>query len=185
MDATTAMSQTNALVTTMVASITPDHKEMATPCDDWSVHDLLGHMCGGVQGMAGGLRGQAPPEEAPDFLAQGPVAGWADARAALEAAATPEALTAMHQMPFGEVPGEMAVSVIVADVVTHAWDLGQATGIDHGISDELAAFALQVWTPLVPAEGRTGDGFKAVVDVGSDASALDNLVAYTGRQPSA
>jgi uncharacterized protein (TIGR03086 family) len=185
MDATTAMNQTNTLVTTMVGSLTPEHREMATPCDDWSVHDLLGHMCGGIQGMAGGLQDQAPPAEAPDFLAQGPAAGWADARAALEAAATPEALTAMHQMPFGEVPGEMALSVIVADVVTHAWDLGQATGIDHGISDELAAFALQTWMPLVPAEGRTGDGFKAVVDVGSDASALENLVAYTGRQPSA
>jgi hypothetical protein len=157
MDATTAMNQTNTLVTTMLESLTPDHREMATPCDDWTVHDLLGHMCGGVQGMAGGLQGQAPPE----------------------------ALAATHQMPFGEIPGEMAVSVIVADVVTHAWDLGQATGIDHGISDELAEFALQTWMPLVPADGRTGDGFKAVVEVGPNASALDNLVAYTGRQPSA
>lgn len=184
MDATTAMNQTNALVSTMVGELTPDHREMSTPCDDWSVHDLLGHMCGGVQGIAGGLQGHAPPEEAPDFLAQGPAAGWADASAALETAATPDVLTAMHQMPFGEVPGEMAVSVIVADVLTHAWDLGEATGIDHGISDELAEFALQTWKPLVPVEGR-GDGFKAVFSVAPDASAIDKLLAYTGRQPSA
>lgn len=183
MDATTAMNQTNALVTSMVGELTSDHREMSTPCDEWTVHDVLGHMCGGAQGIAGGLQGQAPPEDAPDFLADGPAAGWAAASSALEAAATPEALTALHEMPFGHVPGEMAVSVIVADIITHAWDVSQATGIDHGISDELAEFALQTWQPLVPAEGRTGDGFKAAIDAGPDASMVDKLAAYTGRQP--
>ena len=158
---------------------------MATPCDEWTVHDLVGHMCGGAQMIAGGLQGQAPPSEMPDFVADGPAAGWAAARSAIEAAATPEALAAMHQMPFGEVPGEMAVAVITADFLTHAWDLSQATGIEHGITDELAEFGLQTWMPVVPAEGRTGDGFKAVVDVGADASPLDKLLGYTGRNPSA
>ena len=49
--------------------------------------------------------------------------------------------------------------------------------------DELAAFALEAWMPVVPAEGRTGDGFKTVVATASDAFALDRLVAYIGRQP--
>ena len=183
MDATTALHQTNDLVTTMVSSLTNEHREMATPCEGWTVHDVLGHMCGGAQMIAGAMQGQAPPSEAPDFLADGPAAGWAAASAALAAAATPEALAAKHQMPFGEVPGEVAVSVIAADFITHAWDLSQATGIDHGISDELAAFALQTWMPVVPAEGRTGDGFKPAVNVGADASPLDKLVGYTGRTP--
>jgi uncharacterized protein (TIGR03086 family) len=184
MDATTAMNQTNTIVTTMVSALTPQHREMATPCDDWTVHELVGHMCEGVQGIAGGLQGQAPPAETPDFLADGPKAGWDAAVTAITAAATPDVLSAIHQMPFGEVPGEMAVSVIVADMITHAWDLAEATGIEHGISDELAQFALQTWKPLVPAEGR-GDGFKAVIDVGDDASSLQQLLGYTGRQPSA
>lgn len=178
------MNQTNTLVTTMIASLTPEHREMATPCDQWTVHDLLGHMCGGVQKMAGGLQGQAPAADAPDFLADGPLAGWTAARAALEAAATPEALATTHEMPFGKVPGEMAVAVITADILTHAWDLGQATGIKHGISDELADFGLQTWMPVVPAEGRTGDGFKAAVIVAANAAPLDRLLGYTGRNPS-
>jgi uncharacterized protein (TIGR03086 family) len=106
----------------------------------------------------------------PDFLAEGPANGWAGASAALAAAATPDALSASHQMPFGEIPGAVAVSVITADHTTHAWDLAIATGQQLEVSDELAAFALEAWMPVVPAEGRTGDGFKAVV-------------AYTGRQP--
>ena len=184
MDATTALTRTNALVADMVEQLTPEQRELPTPCDEWNVHELIAHMCGSMQMVAGALQGQAPPSEPPDFLAGGPAAGWAAARSAIEEAATPEALAATHQMPFGEVPGEMAVAVIAADGITHVWDLAQATGIEHGISDELATFALQAWTPVVPAEGRSGDGFKAVVEVASGASVVDQLAGYTGRDPS-
>lgn len=183
MDATTAMQQTNELVTGLIAGLKPEHREMSTPCDEWTVHDLIDHMCGGAQMIAGGMQGQAPPAEAPDFLAEGPAVGWNAAAAALVTAATPEALTATHQMPFGEVPGEMAVSVITADHITHAWDLASATSQNVHISDELAQFALQTWQQVVPAEGRTGDGFKAVVPVADGASAVDALLGYTGRRP--
>lgn len=183
MEPMTALNQTNELVSGLIANLTPEHREMSTPCDEWSVHDLVGHMCGGAHMIAGGMQGQAPPSEMPDFLAEGPANGWAGAAAALAAAATPEALSASHQMPFGEVPGAMAVSVITADHLTHAWDLAIATGQQLEVSEELAAFALEAWMPLVPAEGRTGDGFKAAIEIAADASALDRLVAYTGRQP--
>jgi uncharacterized protein (TIGR03086 family) len=147
------------------------------------VHDLIGHVCGGAFMIAGGLQDQAPPDESPDFLADGPVAGWAAASAALAAAATPAALEATHTMPFGEVPGAMALSVIVADHIVHASDLAQATGQDLDVSEELAEWSLGTWQSVVPAEGRTGDGFKAAVAVLDEASAVDRLVAYTGRQP--
>ena len=183
MDPTTAMNQTNELVSGLIHNLTPEHRAMSTPCDGWSVHDLLGHMCGGAHMIAGGIQGQAPPSEMPDFLAEGPAKAWAAAAEALADAATPEALSASHQMPFGEVPGAVAVSVITADHITHAWDLAIATGQQVDVSDELAEFALAAWKPVVPAEGRTGDGFKAAVAIVNNASALDRLVAYTGRQP--
>lgn len=183
MDATAALNQTDQVVTALIAGLNADQRELQTPCSEWNVHDLVGHMCGGGHMIAGGLQGQAPPEEAPDFLADGPAVGWASAAAHMREAATPEALAATHQMPFGEVPGEMALSVILADQVTHAWDLATATNQEAGISDELAEWALSTWKGIVPAEGRTGDGFAAAVAVDSGASALDQLAAYTGRQP--
>jgi uncharacterized protein (TIGR03086 family) len=183
MDATTAMGRTQPIVTGVVDGLTPEHREMPTPCDEWTVHELIEHMCQGGQMIAGGLRDQAPPDETPDYLAEGPVAGWADAAATLEAAATPEALAASHELPFGEVPGEVALSVITADHLTHAVDLARATGQEVEIDDELAEWALQTWQVVVPAEGRTGDGFAAVVPVPDDAPAVDRLLGYTGRQP--
>lgn len=182
MDATTALAQTNQVMTSVIGQLTPDHREASTPCTEWNVHEVLDHVCQGCQGMAGGLQGQAPPEEAPDLLANGPAQGWADAHAALSAVATPEILSATHQMPFGEVTGEMALSVIVADAATHAWDVAKGAGVEIDMPHELAEFALATWKQLVPPEGRQG-GFADVVPVGDDASAVDRLAGYTGRQP--
>lgn len=183
MDATKAMHETNDMVSKLIAGLTSEHREMATPCEKWNVHELIEHMVSGGHMMAGGLEGQAPPEEMPDFLADGPANGWTNMYAHLSDAATPERLGSLHQMPFGEVPGEAALSVIVADHLTHGWDLAQATGQDFSCSDEIAQWALAVWHGLVPPEGRTGETFGPAVDPGEDASAIDNLIGYTGRQP--
>ena len=74
-------------------------------------------------------------------------------------------------------------SVITADHLVHAWDLARATSQELSMSDELAEWALATWQVVVPADGRTGDGFAAVVPVADDAGAVDRLVAYTGRRP--
>ena len=87
MDATTAMNRTYAALDPVFAGLQPEHREMSTPCTEWTVHDLIAHMCGGAHGIAGGLQGQAPPEGEVDHLSEGPVNGWNDAKAALTAAA--------------------------------------------------------------------------------------------------
>ncbi len=183
MDATTAMDQTDRIVKTTIGGLSSQHREAQTPCREWTVHDVIEHMCQGGHMIAGGLQGQAPPESAPDFLADGPAKGWDETIEHLREAATPEALADTHQMPFGEVPGEVALSVIVADHLVHAWDIAQASGQVPEIGDDLASWALETWQAVVPAEGRTGDGFDAAVPVGDDASPVDRLVAYTGRRP--
>lgn len=183
MDAMTALGETNEAMTQLIAGLRPEHKEMASPCTEWTVHDVLDHVCGGAHMIAGGMQGQAPPEEAPEFLADGPANGWAAAHAALAAAATPERLGALHQMPFGEVPGEMAVAVITADHLTHGWDVAKATGLDFNVSDELAEWALTTWQGVLGDGARDGGGFDDAVEVPADAPAVDRLAAFTGRTP--
>jgi uncharacterized protein (TIGR03086 family) len=183
MDAAAAMTETNQIVDGLIAGLTPEHKEMPTPCDEWNVHELIEHMLQGGHMVAGALQDQPPPDDAPDVLADGPAAGWAGTRDAMVAAATPEALGTKHQTPFGEVPGEMVLSVIASDFLLHGWDLAQATDQSIDVSDELAEFALGTWQAVVPAEGRDGNGFADAVPVADDAPALDKVIGYTGRQP--
>lgn len=185
MDATTALAQTNDVMTSVIAQLTPDHREQSTPCTEWNVHQVIEHICQGSHMVAGALQQQPPPDgDGPDLLANGPGEGWANAHAALAAAATPENLSGMRELPgLGSMPGEVAMSVIVADAVTHAWDVARGAGVEIDIPEDLAGWALATWQQVVPAEGRQGPGFAAVVPVGDDASPVDQLVGYTGRQP--
>ena len=183
MDAATALNQTQPIVTDLIGALTPDHREMSTPCRRWTVHELIEHMCQGGQMVAGALRDQQPADEGQDLLAAGPAAGWASSASALASAATPEALAATHETPMGEYPGEVALSVITADHLVHAWDLAQATDQRLEIDDDLAEWALETWQVVLPPDGRDGDNFAEVIPVADDASATARLVAYTGRQP--
>lgn len=183
MDALTALDSTDKLVSGLIANLTPDDRERATPCTEWTVHDLLEHMCAGGHMIACGLERQTTPAETPDYLADGPASGWAATIVHMREAATPDSLSETHKMPFGDVPGEIALSVIVADHATHAWDLARATDQRLDMDDALAEWSLAVWQSVIPAEGRTGDGFAPAVAVSGSASSVDQLVGYTGRQP--
>lgn len=183
MNSTEALERTDVVVSQLIAGLDADQRDNPTPCDEWTLHDLIGHMCGGGHMVAGALQGEASTESAPDFLADGPAAGWSATVEHLRGAATPDALTSSHRLPFGEMPGEVALAVIVADHLVHGWDVAQASGQAAEIDDELAAWALTTWEQVLPAEGRTGPGFKEAVQVADDASAVDRLVAFTGRRP--
>jgi len=185
MDATTALAQTNDVMTSVIARLTPEHREESTPCAEWNVHQVLEHVCQGSHMVAGALQQQAPPADgdSPDLMANGPAEGWANAHAALSSAATAENLSGNRELPgLGTMPGEVAMSVIVADALTHAWDVAKGTGVDIEIPEELAGWALATWQQVVPAEGR-GDGFADVVAVDDDAPAVDRLAGWTGRRP--
>jgi len=183
MDVLQARAETDAIVGGLIAGLTPEHREMQTPCKKWTVHDLINHMVGGGLMMASAL-GQDPdamPDTEADLLPDGPGAGWAGAVAALTAAATPENLENPRQFPFGELPGAVGFSVITADHVTHAWDLAKATGQDISASDELCGWAKETWSMVLTDDARDGDAFDVIQDCGDDAPAIDQLAAFTGR----
>jgi uncharacterized protein (TIGR03086 family) len=188
MDAITAAHRTDPIVAKLISGLTADQRDLPTPCAGWTVHDLLAHMCLASDKATRALTDAGPVEGMPvDYLADGPSSGWATAAAALDAAATPDALGGVRQMPFAavpvEVPGEVVLSAVTVDHLVHAWDLATASGQPFDADDELVGWALALVRASVPIEGRTGHPFGPVVAVAGDASLTEQLVAYTGRQP--
>ena len=86
-------------------------------------------------------------------------------------------------MPFGEMPGAVVVSLAIADHLTHAWDLAQATGQAFEPADELVATTDATWHQFVSPEFRASGAFADELEAGEAASALDRMIAFTGRQP--
>ena len=186
MDVMQARAETNRIVDGLIAGLTPEHREMSTPCRKWTVHDLIDHMVAGGHMISAALDQDpsAMPDPEADHLPDGPAAGWAGAVEAMAAAATPDNLESPRALPFGEMPGAVGMSVITADHLTHAWDLARATGQTIDASDEVCEWASQTWAMVLTDDLRNGDAFDAVQPCADDAPAIDRLAAFTGRSVS-
>src|SRR5204863_441274 len=71
-----------------------------------------------------------------DWLGADPACSYrAAADRAIAAYAAPGVLDANVTMPWGEMPAAVTLNLLIADHVTHAWDLEQTTGIQMNIDD--------------------------------------------------
>jgi uncharacterized protein (TIGR03086 family) len=178
MDPITQLEQLGPHLGGVVAGITPDQLDNATPCAEYTVRGVLEHMIGGATAFAAAYRGVEPTT--PDL--SDPLRDFAAVLGDLVGAVTaPGALDQTVQAPFGAVPGETFARFIVLDGLVHGWDMATATGQPYTPPDELVAeadaFARQVLDPL-----RDGDTFADATEPEADASPIERLAAYTGRQ---
>lgn len=167
----------------LCAGTRPEQLDDRTPCSDWAVRDLFGHLRGGATLFAAAVRGHegAEPEPVPDdAVTSATVAAADDLDAALR---EPGALERTVETPFGPMPGAVFARLIAFDLLMHTWDLATATGQPLDIPDDLVAaaegFARQAITPELRAPGVFGPE----VEAPAGASDLERLVAFSGRTP--
>lgn len=158
----------------------------ATPCDKWAVRDLLNHIVGGGYMFATCLSGgTVDPASAPsDLVGDDHVAAWDAAMAAFSSAldATTD-LSAPATLPFGTMPADVALRVAAADLLVHSWDLARATGQQFDPPADFIASIDPFYHQFLQPEVRAMGLFAEAVNVPDDASALDRLVSFAGRQP--
>lgn len=176
-----SMDQVGALI----LSTEPADAQLATPCEDYTVADLIGHLQAVVRRVGAIMSGQpffsVPREiESTDWAAD-----WAAGRAATDAVLGDDAaLTRTVSVPWGEVPGASAAASYIGEFAVHAWDLAVATGRESSLDEEIAEVAYAAYVAKVPAQPRGGDiPFGPVVGVGAEAGPYERLVAWTGRNP--
>lgn len=169
----------------IVRGIRPHHLSRPTPCAEWDVMALLGHLIGvTLMHGAGGL--SADEAFQPADIGSDP--GWAYALAAKTALDTFGAEGAMDRtfrVPMGELPGSAVLGLALAEAAVHGWDLARATGKSPTIDAEVAEAALVALGPIVTPDHRLGPGafYGLEVAVPADASASDRLVGFLGRRP--
>ena len=127
---------------TKVAAIGPDQWDDPTPCEDWTVRDLVRHVVdtqGLFEGLVGRDLGEIPSVD--DDAA----AAFAAARAVIQADLDdPARAGETFEGFFGTSTFAQAIDRFVCfDLVVHGWDLARATGQDETID---------------PAEIATGHG---------------------------
>jgi uncharacterized protein (TIGR03086 family) len=166
----------------VAAHIRPEQLGAPTPCSEFSVNGVLGHMTGLASAFAPMFRGQRPPDDVP-----APTSGQelscfdAALRGLLSAVQSEGALDRTISTPGGPMPGQVFARLVAFDGLIHGWDLASSTGQPWLLSDDLIeavdAFARQAITP----EMRDGDAWAAEQDVDPDATPLQRLIAFSGR----
>lgn len=172
----------------LVDAVTVDDLDHPTPCDDYDVRTLLGHLVAVERRVAHVLRGGAPydvPSIVTDVSDDGWAAAWADGREMLDAALEEEGVLDRDvQHPAGVFPARAAIFAYVSEYATHGWDLAKALDRRADLAESLAGASLEPVKRFLPAEPRGGRvPFGPVVEVGEDAPPYDRLVGWLGRDP--
>ena len=168
------------LLRDIVAGIAPDQLDEATPCKDFTVTGVLEHMISGATTFAPAFRGTTG-----STLTEGGtvVERWSAAIAELLAAVqSPGALERTIASPFGEVSGDAFARYVAFDGLVHGWDLSIGTAQGYAPPIDLVEQVDTYARGLIAAPMRDGDTFAAETEPGPDASAIERLVAFSGRE---
>ena len=175
---------------TLVASVTDDQLTNPTPCDKYTVGDLVEHIGGLAMAFTDAARKRVGPGSAQGWSGDASrlEPGWRDRIDAslaelAEAWRDPAAYDGETQAGGVTMPGPIAASVALNEVVVHGWDLAVATGQPYD-PDEAALHACLGFAEQFDVPQGAGDGpFGPPVAVPADAPALDRLAGATGRDP--
>lgn len=186
-----------------VALVRPEQLNGPTPCDDFDVRTLLGHLVEVADRIRALGVGDDPFGDVGvgDVAGDGWAAAFADASKAARAAwADGTAMERTITLPWETGPGRQILVGYLSELTVHTWDLARAIGHEPAWDDEVIVASLGSIADSLPATGRQAlfDAVRATmpeemrtspppfadaVPVPDDAPAIDRLVAWTGRRP--
>lgn len=183
----------------VITGVRPEQLTDPTPCTEMNVRTLLTHLIGVLDRVAALGNGKDP-----FAVTETPVPDdrWADAwkesgRRAADAWSDDTVLERPMALPWIEGSGAEVLATYFSELTVHTWDLATATGQQPDWDDAVVTAALQA-RQILPAENRralyeemsiamgldeVAFPFAEAVPVPDDASAIDRLIAWNGRDP--
>ncbi len=158
----------------VLAAIHEDQLSLPTPCADWDVALLIGHVTTSPRNFLAMARSEDVDLTAAPVPA---TSGWAaDFRSAAD-----DLIHHWHQQ--GDDVDAGQIDMQTAELAVHTWDLARATGqsVDR-LDPEVAERGLALMRGALTDENR-GGVFRPAVDLPEDAPVYDRLAAWAGRTP--
>jgi uncharacterized protein (TIGR03086 family) len=153
-----------------------------TPCADWDLRALLGHMTDSLGALSEAVEiGAVPLVGSAGDEAEELVAGLKN-----QACRLLGGWTNAGDLELVSIAGRSLTSVIVAgtgalEIAVHGWDVARACGRDRPIPAELADELLDLAPLLVTAADRPAR-FATEIAVAAQAGPADRLLAFLGRR---
>lgn len=184
----------------VVAGVRPPQLTDPTPCAGMDVRALLAHLIGVLERIAALGDGANPLAVKDDPVTDDRrLDAWRASAERAVGAWTDDAVLDRHMaLPWIEGAGAKVLASYVSELTVHTWDLAVATGQRPEWDDEVVEEAFAAMLGMLPVENRltryeeisAARGFDEVtvpfaeaVTIAQDASAIERLVAWTGRDP--
>lgn len=156
-----------------------------TPCPEWDVRDVVGHVIAVQRYIESLATGGAPPLDPYDapgrHAGDDPVAAWAavsdDLLAALD---RPGVIGGVVRTFRGDEPLDRQLGWNVVDTLGHAWDIARGAGVDDRLEPSLVAHAAATAAPVIDAM-RQPPFFAASEPAADGADAQERFLALLGR----
>lgn len=171
-----------ANVNRLAGQVQDDQWNAKTPCSDWDTRALVNHIAGTCESL-GMAAARMEPTSTPndEHLGDDPLGSLSAAMAKNFAAWSAEGALDGTVVVFGDTPAIAALGINILDTGTHCWDLAQAIGVDHGLTDGQIAMIDQWNRQIIGDDVRAGGGFGTILEPGDD-EPLTNMLAFVGRQ---
>jgi uncharacterized protein (TIGR03086 family) len=183
----------------IIDAVRPEQMTAPTPCTEYDVRGLLGHLLHVLDRVAVIGRGENP-FTAPQVALpsdDGWLAAWQAAADRARAVWSDDAvLERVIVLPWSQLPGGETLIGYLNEVIVHTWDLATATGQQLVVPDAIIEPAFAAIRSTLPGGERSEffaefakefPGFEAPfgdqVPTPADAPLLDQLVAWSGRRP--
>lgn len=155
-----------------LAMVHADDLDKPTPCADWTVRELVGHLVTTPGHFLQLARGEEVDwSETPEVGDH----GWADTfRTTAD-----DLIHHWHGLPDDQAAQADWQS---AELGVHTWDLVQALGRSVPLDDEVAERGLAFMQQGLTPDNR-GEAFAAEVEAPEGAGAYERLAAFAGRHP--
>jgi uncharacterized protein (TIGR03086 family) len=191
MEALAALAQARTEFENRLRQVGAGHWDMATPCTEWNVRQLVNHMMLGnrmtVQLLSGASSADVIAGLNDDLVGEADdvVGSFVATADDLHAGFAAEGgLDGTVDHPMGQIPRTMFIGFRVCDYGAHAWDLARAIGADDTLDGDLVNW---MWNDIQPMAGGLGAlgifGESASGTVDSDAPLQTRYLDLIGRRP--
>ncbi|WP_238783505.1 TIGR03086 family metal-binding protein [Streptomyces monomycini] len=163
-------------VTALVDAVPREALERPTPCDGWTVRQLIDHMTWENLMITAIARDAPRTDQDADHAA-----AFRESVAGLRAAFTGSGMPERTYGPY-EAPGALFAQQAAVELLAHGWDLARALGAPTGLAPEVADEVLAAARGIYGAAPRTeGGSFAPERPAPGGAGGADRLAAYLGR----
>ncbi|MDP1858362.1 MAG: TIGR03086 family metal-binding protein [Gemmatimonadaceae bacterium] len=169
-----------------LAEVESDDWARPTPCDEWSVRDLVNHVVGGnfryVMILAGEPADAFVRTREKDWLGSDPLGSFDEAFARVTAAfSVPGILaTSVRHPKTGEITAAQLRVLRVNELSVHAWDLARAIDSDDRLDEQVVSWLLEQLEPLRSTVGLSEPGRADDLPAASPQESLLRLVGRAG-----